>query len=190
MYLRLQRHFGIELAVVADFDLGQMGGVLLDQIGKAQQQPTTLRGPQATPFAFECPSRRLDCTIDIGRVAMRNLGPWLARIRIDALKPFGGLRIGPISVDVMAILLHRSLRRPGCETGAASLEKFSRQHSGLPLEYEPVAIGLEDDDWYRCFPASLAMRGGLGKHDQTGQVVLLLPHLTHSGPWLRCIVFH
>jgi hypothetical protein len=39
----LQRHFGIELAVVADLDFGEMCGAVFDKIREAKQEPATLR---------------------------------------------------------------------------------------------------------------------------------------------------
>src|SRR5206468_2168218 len=86
---RLQRHLGIELAIVADLDLRQPRGVLLDKIGEPKQEPAALRGPQAGPFAFEGLARRLDRAIDIGCIAMGNLRPRLARIGVDAVKSPG-----------------------------------------------------------------------------------------------------
>ena len=57
------------LALVACLELGELVGVLLDEVADAPQHPCPLRRQQRPPRmpGLECLSRAVDCVVDVGR---------------------------------------------------------------------------------------------------------------------------
>ena len=99
--LELQRHLGDQLAVVLDLNLGQVLGVVGDQIAELAQQVPALRRRQATPF------RRVECGLGCRHSAVRVLGPTARHQRprlagkwVEGLEPFARGGVAPLAADV------------------------------------------------------------------------------------------
>ena len=84
---RLHAHLGVQLAVVADFGLGQLLRSLGDEIAKPAKQRTAARCGQLWPLAGrESLVRSANGTIDVGGGAPWNERPRFRTKRIVALE--------------------------------------------------------------------------------------------------------
>ena len=84
---RLHAHLGVQLAVVANFGLGQLLRALGNEIAKPAQQRTTARCGQLWPLAGrESLVRSANRTIDVGGGASWNERPRFRTKRIVALE--------------------------------------------------------------------------------------------------------
>ena len=98
--LHVALRVGDRLAAVERLERGQLGGVLLDQVGQLEQQPAAIGGVHRAPGArFEGPPRRLDRLVDVGRAGRRDLGDHLARRRVVRLELAAIDRVDPLIVD-------------------------------------------------------------------------------------------
>jgi hypothetical protein len=102
---RLCAHFGVELAVVAHFDLGEEFRLLSDQVAEFPQQRAALRSIQLRPLAGgERLVRRAHRAVCILRAASGNERPGLAGERVVAGESIAGSGLHPFAADEHLVL--------------------------------------------------------------------------------------
>ena len=84
----LAGHLRNQLAVVADFDLCEVRCIAFYKVGQFVQQPASLGGLHFRPAGVKGISGRGNSFIDICRVTLRNTGPNLTGVGIDAVERF------------------------------------------------------------------------------------------------------
>ena len=99
--IQLALHLGEQLPVVAHFDRGQFFCVAGDQVTQPVQQQSALTGSELRPRALgEGAVRGAHRAIDVVSVALRDLCPWLTRVRVVTLEPLSGCGVGEPIIDI------------------------------------------------------------------------------------------
>ena len=117
-----QRQVGVaaladRLAVIERFELGQLVDVRFDQVGELVHQPPAVAGVHLAPGAgVERLSGRLDGQVDVGGVALGDVGDDLFGGRVDRLERLAALAVAPLAVDQQLGLERASdlASRSGC----------------------------------------------------------------------------
>jgi hypothetical protein len=100
--LRLDRRD--RLADVARLELGQLGTVADDRVGKSVEQAGSLRRRRLRPGAVERATRRGDRPVDIGLPGHGRAAERLARSRLEQLANLAGLRLDQLAADEQPVL--------------------------------------------------------------------------------------
>ena len=88
------------LAVVQGLELGQLVDVRFDQVGELVHQPPAVAGVGLAPGArVKRLPRRLDGAVDVGGVALGDLGDDLLGRRVDRGERLAAVAVDPLAVD-------------------------------------------------------------------------------------------
>ena len=88
------------LAVVEGFELGQLVDVRFDQVGELVHQPAAVAGVHLAPGAgVKRLAGGLDGQVDVGGVALGDLGDDFLGGRVDRRERLAALAVAPLAVD-------------------------------------------------------------------------------------------
>ena len=145
---------GDRLAVVERLELGELVGVRFQEIAElpdqlARARPASMRRPRA---AFERPPRRRDRAVDVGRVALRDVGDRLLGRRILDREGLAGHGVDPCAVDQQLLGLGEKGSGTGRPATASARQRSWKSpcHGGLRQRaalymnrYSVVAMAME-----------------------------------------------
>ena len=135
------------LADVAGLELGQLVGVLLDQVGQLQQELGAVLGRLRGPLRPGLLGRRHGA-LDILLPAARHLGDHLTRGRVEHLHRLARRRLDPLAADEVLVLGHRHAHRsPSARWIAASVPRHCRSPRS-PIVYRAMSSKRPDGPTY------------------------------------------
>ena len=125
---------GDRLAVVERLELGELAGVLVDEVGELVHQLLAPGRGHLAPRPFERRLRRLDRTVDVLRAGPGDLADHVARRGIDGLERLAGGGLDPLLAD-------QELVRRGLDEDAGGIGQLGGGGGSHPARLTSAGAG-------------------------------------------------